>query len=317
MNSKTLTKSTAASSGNPVPIEVEYYRINMAAEMLGCTADELLTMAAQGDLSVVAPVLARGRFMWPTDMYRQYLIGMDASVVCEFGPADRVTLTASTLREIEALGSAVPIRFFAPDIARKAFSNATRGAALLAEGAETERNITPNIPSVDQDQTNPLDGQADLGNANEVPSIFAPFYQDQHREAAINGVWEAIDEPEDNALKTTIDHLFISVSEIQRLREGKPLPQDAAMRLAADSAAAEKKPHGNTEANSKKQLEVLKFGLWLHRDEIRKIVGDATKWAAFIDDQARKRWPEEGEPPLQRSVIEKHLRSIFQKDPPN
>lgn len=244
--------------------------------------------------------------MWPTDQDRFGLIGFDSPAVYEFGPADRVILPPSTLSVIEAVGYAIPTRFYAPDVARKEFSAQSRLSGPLTEDGGSDGDA-----ELGEDG-----GQDHRGSAVDdgIPDLFSPFFQAQLREAAINGVWEAIDELGDDPPKTTIEQLFVPASEISRMSEGRPLPKAAVLRLGKDVASPAKPTHGNTEVHSKKQLEVLKFGLWLFREQIKEVVGDSTKWAAEIDQQAAKRW-DDRIPPLTTSVIEKHLRTIFQDNP--
>lgn len=289
---------------------LKYYRISKAAEILGSTVEDLVNLGAGGNLVVLAPVLTSGRFSWPTDEDRYWIIGIQASVTCEFGAADRVILTASALGEIEALGGTVLRQFYAPDVARKVLT-----AQIRVHGPET----------VDGDEIGNRSGEAagiqvdsdrvvERNDEDESLLILEPFYQEQLREAAINsGVWEAVDEPNSGTAMTTIEHLFVPVSEVARLRATVPGPEETTVPRPTSNAKSHVEPHGNTEVNASKQLEILKFGLWLYRNEIRKVVIDSTKWAAYIEDQEFKMWPEGA--PLKRSVIEKHFRTIFQDDP--
>ncbi|MGI2174013.1 hypothetical protein [Shewanella ulleungensis] len=66
----------------------------------------------------------------------------------------------------------------------------------------------------------------------------------------------------------------------------------------------QKQPHGNAVRNSKKREEILEFAIYTMKN-FPEQCQSATKWAETIDEKARLKWPETGEPPLNRTTIEK------------
>ena len=297
---------------NAVP-GIKYHRISKAAEMLGITADELLHRGALGQLSIIAPVMATGRFTWPAPEDRVGYFDMSGELEYEFGPADRVILPSNALRLIEAMGWVIPRQFYSPNVARQA---ALRH--LKTELIEDDGEVLPDDEIELHTSVADVTPQKDLELHDNWLDLRRPLFQQQIRERAINGLWTAVESPAADAPKTTIDNLFVSVREITRLLSGGPLSPDARIRLEAEKVKVAEKSHGNSEVNAQTQLEILRFGLWLHRKELKEVIKDSTKWAADIDDQAGKLWPPSGDEfkaPLERSVIVKHLRLIFQDDP--
>lgn len=309
----TNTQATPALHQTNALPGIKYHRISKAAEMLGITADELLHRGALGQLSIIAPVMATGRFTWPAPEDRVGYFDMSGELEYEFGPADRVILPSNALRLIEAMGWVIPRQFYSPNVARQA---ALRH--LQVEFVEDDGEILPDDEIELHASAADVTPQKDLELHDNWLDLRRPLFQQQIRERAINGLWTAAGDPAADAPKTTIDHLFVSVREIARLLNGSPLSLGSQIRLEAEKARRTVKQHGNVEVNARPQLEVLRFGLWLHRNEIKEIVGNATRWAAEIEDQAAKLWPpseEEVKPPLERDVIAKSLRLIFQDDP--
>jgi hypothetical protein len=337
LKSKTGTSSQQATSsnkiGSPTPDGTdiisrgtEYFRISKAAEILRCTADDLLHMGATGNAEIMAAVLAKGYFEWPVDGDGLGFPEVDEPFVVEFDGKDRVILSDKDLANIEGKGWTIPRFFYSPTKAREVIKNAPVSLSEALENEE-ERKRLIKLKIDDYSKTYEaqiadkfdLDNEADIEKASSSRAGFESYKaslsepsgltssQIAIREYAFYAAWYPVDELEPDAEKTTIDHLFISKKELLRLKNG--LPQDDAV-LKRNKKILEQtlqsKIHGNTEVNASIRESILKAAIYCMYNYPEKCKKDNVSWAKVIDEKAPIFW-QDGEPPRSKSTIERLL----------
>ena len=221
----------------------EYYRIAKAADILHCTADDLLHLGVIGKLEILAPIMTHGTYIWSAENYSIMIEGLDEPLHREFGPADRVILSLYDLAQIEGSGSTTPHHFYSPD---KALELIEYGETWNAPHEEEIVNRTPTHPeSLESYPPAPLyklttkkeDSTSTLGTRHNLIL------------SAVSATpWIAQEDHHLKTKETTIDHLFVSNREINRILSNTPQDKSAIDRNAHEKKT--KKPHGNTERNA-------------------------------------------------------------------
>jgi hypothetical protein len=271
----------------------EYFRINKAAEILGCTTEDLLHMGVIGKAEILAPVVSVGIFEWPRGMNGLPFDEIDTPVQREFDATDRVILSKKDLAKIEAIGWTIPSFFFSPSKAREVVKYAQTWMGL--DIVEDSRVI-----STTKDEFGNITGETIVLHQKpwEPDSESLPF-----REMGFYTPWYAVKQLKKNADRTTIAHLFISHKELERIKENKP--QDNA---TVQHEPQEHKPaHGNVEWNAKRRESVLQAAIYckIHYPEE---CSNNRLWAEKIETSAMRFWPEGGgELPLSTDMIERLL----------
>ena len=273
----------------------EYFRINRAAEMLRCTADDLLHMGAMGNASILAPVLSEGLFQWPVGSDGIGFDEIEEPFKRAFGFTDRVVLSMNDLSKIEAVGWTVPNSFSSRKAAQDVIDNLQSFMF---------------VPSEQPDEI--ISQRKEAGEVVEtwVRHDSKPWKPDSEllplREIGLYAPWHAVHPIRKDAKKTTINQLFISKKELLRLIKGQP--QDD-MTLARKKKANEKKleqVNGHTERHAATRETILKVAIYCKAtwpDECGKSI---RAWATQIDDMSHKFW-EKGVPPIGRESIERLL----------
>lgn len=304
----------------------EYFRISKAAEILGCTADDLLHMGATGNAEIMAPVVAKGQFEWPVDGDGLEFPEVDVPFVVEFDAKDRVILSVSDLASIEGKGWTIPRLFYAPSKARELIKNnpVSLSDALereneskrltilkiekITEGIETQ--IAEKFDTSDEsDRLKATRARNSLANwtaSLSTPSVLTSEMS-IFRERYFYVPWYPVAPVELDAEKTTINHLFILKKELLRLKNGQPQDNVVLDRnKQMHEQTLKPKIHGNTEINALIRESVLKAAIYCLNEFPDKCRKSNVSWAKLIDEKARLFWPE-GDPPLSRDKIERML----------
>ncbi|RZT04565.1 hypothetical protein SAMN05216319_3649 [Duganella sp. CF402] len=298
---------------------MKFVRLSKAAEMLGCTKDQLLHFGALGLLEVFAPVLAAGEFAWPTGQGSSAFIDLDQPFERYFDASCRVGIFPQDLARIEAVGWVVPWRFYAPDYARDVMQHAPRtfeeslaekNKARLDKISQTKANALTELKREGLDEAR-ADYLRYIINAQVGDAEFEKMLNKgalQFRENGFRSAWVRVDSQDEPVEQTTIDHLFVTPDELVRLQEGLPqTPIFSAVELAGVPARPE---HGNTASNARKRFETLLAAVWLYRKEIRELVKDARAWTHDLEVRAPELW-KSGVPPFETRGVEDLLRSVL------
>lgn len=239
-DSKPTTQSTLpdAQESSFIAENVRHFKIARAAEILGCSQDDLLHLGANGQAEIMAPVLSSKVFEWPVGSCAVGFPEIDLPFQIRFSAADRVILSRLDLSKIEAVGWANPIAFYAPSRARE-----------LVEQASIFWGIDADDPP--QEQLQDVNSGDVIGGWRVVRPPPAPILDDatlRLREYGFNALWYAMDSVEhmgddettrpENSYELTselsetirVEHLFVSKAEVQRLKAGIPQHEIVASR---------------------------------------------------------------------------------------
>jgi hypothetical protein len=111
--------------------------------------------------------------------------------------------------------------------------------------------------------------------------------------------------------RTTVEHLFLSMAEVKRLKEN--VPQDGAAEQRKDILPQEKQPkHGNVLANEAKASEMLAAAMAL-RLAYPERCEDATAWTDTLMDLSALIWGTDREPPRKDRWLKEQLSKIIQE----
>lgn len=280
---------------------IEYFRVSKAAEILHCAADDILHLGATGNASIIAPVLSEGIFEWPVGSDGIAFDEIEEPFKRQFGLTDRVVLSMKDLSAIEAIGWTTPNYFSSPLVAQEVINYLQ---SWMSGPSEQPDEI---ISQIEEDEEVTETWTSSHSTPWRPDSKLAPL-----RQFGLHAPWHAVNPPEKQAKRTTINHLFISKKELSRLINGHP--QDD-MVLARKKEAAEKKPekvNGHTERHASTRETVLKVAIHCKAvwpDECGK---SARAWAAQIDEKSHLFW-HQGAPPLSRESIERLLSEALKK----
>jgi hypothetical protein len=276
-------------------------------------------LGATGRLEIIAPVVAAGEFSWPPDVIASGLIEFDAPVVRYFDASSRIMLFPSDLAKIEAVGWAIPWRFYSPRHAQEAIKQAPRDFEdSLTARHERRTRATPNFVERFPELNKRLlernsDGKFELTTAVARPGSleFDREGIESLRETALDLPWTMVEAFDEKTERTTVEHLFISRDEFLRLRDGTPqiknLPQPELNPPTSE--------HGNTGHNYRKKYQVLLAAIWVHRKAIKDIAKSAPEWTRKIETEAAYSfWPEKNAPPVGYRKIEETLRLALRED---
>ena len=273
----------------------EYFRLNRAAEILKCTADDLLHVGATGNALILAPVLAEGFFQWPVGVDGIGFDEIEEPFKRKFGFTDRVVLSMDDLAKIEAIGWTIPNSFSSYSAAQEVIDNLQ--SCMFVPSDQPDEIISQReeegvvVETWAHRDSKPWKPDSELLPLREI-GLYAP--------------WHAVHSIRKDARRTTINQLFISNKELLRLINGQPQDDVA---LERKKKANEKKPeqvNGHTERHAATRETILKVAIYCKAtwpDECGKSI---RAWAMRIDDMSHKFW-EKGVPPIGRESIERLL----------
>lgn len=313
-------QSEQQSSAERISSAVEYYRLELAAKNLGCSAEELLHLGVIGKAQIMAPVLMSGEYEWR---------GLEAGAFPElkepirrdFGTSDRVILLSEDLAQIEAIGWATPTQFSYPSRARDAvkFERAFLGYGFEQESVEIHQyelnqmvnervmqilsasqgqNVSGGVSlkgkSESVDETCSLSGKGGVNDADTYNKFLL-------QQRAYFLPWRAI-ESEDAQIKTEINHLFISRHEIDRIKAGKPL--DEISQVISDGEVGSGSHWGP-------KREVLLMAAIYCKATWPKDCEDVSYWIARTQLVLQEVWPHMKKPAFSESYISRKLNEAI------
>lgn len=265
-------------SSTPIP---SLLSLKDAARHFSLAPRRLLSLGADGRLFVFAPVLNDGLYQWPTGQAGVAFPDLPRPVRRHFGAADRVQLSAASLKEIEGQGWSDVRSFVAIDEARQALIDAEFPLTLQTKRFEV--------------RTSPGLGKTGyvverlVREDDYVP--VAPELEDW----ALVAHWVPVGGRHRFGECTTARHLFVDSRQVESLVQG---------------TVAISTTHGNTVRNAEKREEVLAVALHLFSRRPHDFP-NARKLAEAIDGASHKFWPVSRVAPLQRRSIEDLLQSVL------
>lgn len=297
----------------------EYVRLAQAAKLIGCDVDQLLHLGAIGEATLLAPVIAEGEYEWPVDNAGQK--SWQEPFRASFDTSDRVILHRRDVAKIEATGWVIPRLFFSPEVAGQIARcldgveqedgagfrgmpkdvTQAKNARIRRQSKANEINIVQLTKLTASDGSEVADGKSAyelmMNHADTIPWFPARLPIDVLRATTVPSIEDKMDN------RTTVDHLFLSTTEIQRLQEN--IPQDLAAEQRKDAITEPNKPHGNSSRFSISREEVLMAAIACLIND-RKITITGIEWATIVDEKGGIFW-KKGGPPLVRSEITKLL----------
>jgi len=288
--------------------QAPYYRIDQAAELLGCSSGELLTLGATGYVEVMAPILGAVSFELGRAHSIAPFVEIDEILRADFFSWDRVIISRFDLAHIEALGWVIPTSFRCPgkaeDVIRKWLSEhgeltdderyrvlQDRLASQICEAREgmqfpKEIRSVENAPSLFTGEN----GQAP--SATYPP--FDPYVGILHaKRAALYGLWTVAENAVEEIGRVTESHLFISRAEIWRLYCGG---QSQSPALTLDTKPLDRASfHGNEWRFSNEREAVLRVAIYA-ASRNPQVMETATKWADAIEQRWTQVFREEVPP---------------------
>lgn len=295
-------------------------KLHRAADYLGCAIEDLLHLGSIGRIRLFAPVLCKGSYspdILTDSAFPEALPGNRYY----FDASDRVVLRPKDLRKIEAVGWVIPESFWAPTHLRNMdeffqFQN-TAGQERYKRSVEMG---DPNEDTFSMRTVLTTDGREQYQyNCMTDPGQIYTEELLKLREHRYHFTYWYASEPQPEgeiqfSERTTVDHLFVSVSDLNALKESKL----ASLPDLTKDMLGEPVIHKNKERFSSARESVLAFGIYClvnFRDEAMpngKFV--ATDLAKVIDEKSPLLWPSTGEPPLARETVERLLRQAVRID---
>ena len=279
------TKAISKLDKTDNPLECQhYFRISKAAEILSAiyeniSADKLLIMGTEGEAEIMAPVVSEGIFEWPMWNAIPFYPEIDKPIRRNFNSSDRVILLADDLIKIVGVGWAIPNAFFDPSTAQKAIEYFEfcmpdppweNCELSLQNDTNTAKKLIKLLQSRLSESSEPDLVVATIttskGNGQEVESLTlregtkraikyirggGPKHFDsdeikETRELSFHTPWRAVKTFDVASERTTIDHLFISAKELERLKavlenkkQGEELSSKSAVTLTQDPTTAQ------------------------------------------------------------------------------
>ena len=278
----------------------DFFRIDSAAEILGCTSSDLLHLGAVGKVELIAPVLTEGVFEWPVGADGIGIAEIDEPFRVEFGASDRVILSMIDLAKLEGVGWVVPTSFRAPHKARE-----------LLEYQQTWEGEVKEVDSITYSRPSGpwkhVEGRASL---SKIEPVKLTVEAATLREICLDSTWRAVSSFGCGDIKTTIDHLFISKQELIRLKNRGPLSDVAQARNLADVRPSGKDKHGNSLRFGSVREDVLAAAIYVLRTWPQHSTKNARELATLIDEKAELFWKERT-PPLASETIARLLSKAF------
>lgn len=256
--------------------------LSIASEAFGLSIAHIVNLGATGRIRLLAPVLNAGVFVWPTGPGAAAFPEMPRALKRRFGPADRVVISPSNLREIEAQGWSCVHTFVSTEAAQAALEDETWYQVFGARSKVISAKTGPGYAPIRyQVLTEGRGVDPDLQDLQLI-APWIPAEQYGSGGARTQG----------SSLRTTVDHLFADPRELRELLE--PAENDVV------------EPHGNTLRNAQRREQVLAAALHL----VYKHPGrypDATALTTALFHNVDTLWPVEHDLPMTQRSISKLL----------
>lgn len=257
-NINTSPTTTISSKNNDIlSVDREYYRIEKAADILHCTADDLLHLGVIGTLEILAPIMTHETYIWSAENYSVLIDGLDEPLHREFGPADRVILSLYDLAQIEGSGSTTPHHFYSPD---KALELIEYGELWNASHEEEVVYRTPTHP--ESLESYPQVPVHKLTPKREDSTSTLGTRHNTILSAVSSTPWIAQPDRHIKYKETTIDHLFVSNKEVRRILSNAPQDKSAKDRNAYETQTITKKAHAGTERHAVNREPMLNAAIY-------------------------------------------------------
>ncbi|AXW42571.1 hypothetical protein CJO90_05565 [Ralstonia solanacearum] len=313
----------------------EYVRLARAAELIGCDADQLLHLGAIGEVTLLAPVMAEGEYEWPVD-----IAGRESwrePFRATFDASDRVILHRRDVAKIEAMGWVIPRLFFSPDVARQIASRwnseaqgdsaSFRGlpkdvaqpndARVRRQSQANEINVAQLIKLTVSSKGEAVESGQEVALAEMSPyesmighADIVPWFPVDTRlplEVLRATTVPAIEDKTAN--RTTVDHLFVSMAEIERLKQGAS--QDDAAEKRKTEPIEPRKRHRRLTPGDTPREQVLLAAMTCYFKQLNPSLKPPTgvAWVKAVDEKGGLFW-RTGSPPMSVDEMERLLRSV-------
>ena len=255
------------SKHKPALPERLYYRLADAAQILGCSADDLLHYGACGYLEIIAAA---------NDVWAQKHLFDELEDGTPFSSPSDIPTQAFDFFSLSAVKLTCIER-----------SGECRVSGAMNAYMLTRAGLLAGISELLEDD--------DCRHGREQPSEFftiSPRHPDR----------ENLSEQEhlsDDSIKVVATDLWVRTDELRRFqKEGS-----SHVRADPELPLNFKKPHGNAEKHALNREAVLRAAMAVKANfpDLCKTIRD---WAKAIDEKARLFWPD-GEPPLKLDTIER------------
>ncbi len=297
-----MKKTPTLDGTDYISICSEYFRISKAAELLGCTAEELLHLGVNYQIEILAPVFSEGIYRWAIEHELAGFPEIVGPVEHYFNASDRVLLSREDLAKIEAVGWAIPTFFYAPSKAQEfddLLLNARVPAALNKLAPEGTFTISRHradtlISSITYSPTQLLKPDSEL-----IPTRKAHYYSAWYSDTELAVCPE----------KTTITNLFISKVELERLNSGQSTG-DANVPIRRPIFV---EPNKHVERHAADRESILVAAIYCKKEwpENCKEISD---WARTIELNAKLFWPVDMKPPREPDGVIDLLRAATKGD---
>lgn len=279
-----MNKTPTLDGTDYISISSEYFRISKAAELLGCTAEELLHLGVNYQIEIMAPVFSEGIYKWAIEPESVGFPEIIGPVELYFNASDRVLLSREDLAKIEAIGWAIPTFFYAPSKAQE-FDDLLLSVSVPAA---LNKLAPKNTATISRRKADALISSITfsptklLKSDNELIPI-----RKEHYYSAWYSDTESIVCPE----KTTISSLFISKKELERLNSGQSMGDANLPRRWPIF----REPSKHDERHASKRESILVAAIYCKKkwpEKCKKIPG----WVATIENNQELFWTDKDEP---------------------
>lgn len=292
---------------DPISVNTKYYKIEKAAEILNCSADDIVHLGSLGKMEVMAPVLSSSIFEWPVGAAGIPFPALEKPFHCRFNVTDRVILSKFDLASIEAIGKAVPHYFFLPSKAREAIRDLEDLSLdgmdfLYEEDKKEEEGKTIGSIAVFKQV-----GDFELTD-EEITRRELSYHSPWHKVSPDDNPTTECMTAEDPAI--TIENLFISKEEIIRIMNGLPQEKEATKRSSIEDEIHSQKNINYLNRHASAREPIWTTAIYcLTQMQGRKI--SAAELAKNVEKAAVRLYPESGALSLSLKTIEAHLSSAI------
>ncbi|MBA5605389.1 hypothetical protein H3H36_08450 [Duganella sp. FT3S] len=289
-----------------ISINTKYYKIGKAAEILKCSADDIVHLGSLGKMEIMAPVLSGSMFEWPIGSAGIPFPELEKPFSFKFTVADRVILSKFDLASIEATGEATPNYFFLPSKARSAIADFEAFSLDEMEPFELE------IKNEKGEK---------VGSTTILKQVDEPTLTENQialRELSYHSPWHKAqpninEKTETNTIgdqAITIDNLFVSKEEIIRIINGTPQGDDAKKINSQDDEVSYHENINYQNRHSSKREPILIAAIYCLTQKLGRNIS-AAKLTQEVELVAPRFYPETGSFPLTTKTIEGHLSAAI------
>lgn len=243
-----------------------HHSIGNAANLLNCSAEDLLHLGGIGQVEILAPIKAYGTYQWPPkEAFGGFPECTKLPMEFELNEPTLVTLTEDDLKRIERLGQVVPRFFFSPELAMEIAPPLRED--LMQLGAREPEDDDVELPDSEEFYQRIGKTKEEIEKMLELPEHFRTTQTvGALRQIGYLGPWEAADIDERSAQPTSIKDLFIWTDEILNIIGGA---DDRGVALVhRQHKKINGSVHGVALSNRLKQLEIVRAAYYILRSRI-------------------------------------------------